>query len=142
MKLIVSNEGESAPYEPINDTEESDTKEISIDELGTIPRSSFNEIFAFNILHHKPFDVIDELIQKLTEGGKLSITGIDLFEICKNLVNGTINAQDFSKRLIDSKSNAQLLSDLLKVIEPRTDCTLAFSGLVGDQYMVEVIRNG
>jgi hypothetical protein len=141
MKLIVLPPETDSPYRPINSAEESQIKSIDYSELKSIPKSSFNEVVAFNVLESSERPLLEELLAKLTKGGKLTVRGEDAYECSKSLTSGAMASNMFEEKIIKNKAHCTIFSDLLMKLQSLEGYAVIFGGILGTEYMVEVIRN-
>lgn len=87
-----------------------DAADISctIEQLKSIPPATATEIICENAIDYQVdrLSTIQELIAKLRYGGRLILTGIDVNEISRELINGTISIDDALSLLYSGKKSA------------------------------------
>jgi hypothetical protein len=141
MKLIVLPPDTASPYKPINSSEETQIKSIDYSDLSSIPKSSFNEVVAFNVLESSEKPLLEDLLTKLAKGGKLTVRGEDLYECSKSVASGAMPSDIFEAKIIKDKAHCTIFSDLLMKLQSLEGYVVIFGSILGTEYMVEVIKN-
>lgn len=87
-----------------------DAADISctVEQLKSIPSATVTEIICENALDYQVdrLSAIQELVSKLRYGGRLIMTGVDVNETSRELLNGTISIDEALSLLYGGKRSA------------------------------------
>lgn len=87
-------------------------------ELKNIENASCDELLCIDCIDYVDFDSRDRAlntwIDKIRLGGKLTITGRDIFAVCKGFTNRLISSKDFNFLVYQDRSS---ISDMQEVID-------------------------
>lgn len=88
----------------------SDSADISctIEQLKSVPPATATEIICENALDYQEdrLGTIQQLVSRLRYGGRIIITGVDVNEISRELLNGTISIDEALSLLYEGRKSA------------------------------------
>jgi hypothetical protein len=138
MKAIIF----SSAKKPILPGIKGNVTQLDLSEIDKIKRSSLTELECFDVLESSEDDnILDSLMSKLRTGGMLKLKGTDARQVCKVFDRGHIGEAELTDLLINNKIRAVSVADILQKVSNNKEMSIAFAGVSGTGYVVEVKRN-
>jgi len=90
--------------------------QVAVDQLDTIVQSSCKEIDARDIIDYVDTSVFKEILSKLRHGGKIEVSGIDMYEMSRQIFAGVIKPDEV-REIVAGVQSIYFLSEVSTILE-------------------------
>ena len=138
MQSIIYVEGKSSP--PVFDSENENLKIVNESQVDSLPNAVFEQLEVIDLLEFFDDDsILEKILSKLRQGGKIKITGNDAIQVLNAASNGSYNLEQASKLILDGRKRL-ISANQLKSKLSSLGLNVTLLGIVGSRYTLEAQR--
>jgi len=112
-------------------------KDMTESELSQVPDGYLTEVFACDVFEtSQDENIINTVCNKVRKNGKLTVQGIDCYDLCRSVYQGNLKIEDSSNYFSNIKRMNSLYS--LKSLFTSMNWKILFTSFKNGRYFIEV----